>query len=857
MNTKHIPFSGKYINGKALEELYNFSENKFITKTSPGIGVTTSLLNYTKGNLIIISPLTPMIEKKFNNHNSYASHKQFFKCNGLPGQWSEVIEYLKHTKTDIQNLIINCTPDSICHLYDEDRKLFNQLCQMPIIIDEFDTVVHQSQLRKKCGRFLELMINKWKGSFTLTTATPNYSYLDVPKDKNIVFYSVGREINPLRELNYSTEFMDAYRFIFTELEKGNKVACFTNNLNVHKKEFSEWQKSMAGENLTLKLEYYDVETAKVSSESPFENSNVVIFSGKYFIGYDIEEDISVIIISEANHPAVRIGVNLAVQALHRCRGKVKNALYVNTGLNKLLNPTENQIIAIENRYEVDVNYFTNKANQYNNSWELLDNDPITPELYCNRSQLASDIFNKIYWYELHMPENLSKRFLDFKLKLTTYSSPEIELPNSKPIKFNKRIQNVSTDEIGKLKDRYDKTIQNLYYNNQGSHNTNRAMERITALLIRLIDNDVLSQKLQNPNLKAKDFYDFIDKFLQRNYPQEFLTRNYQRSLECLNQIEKLNFTNKPKIENSLIIHWYLFYAAYKVKKEDFPEDIKRYFFIRKIAADWNILSEFEDDIKQRHLKAFRKVRNVLKQIIGELENDEESKIKSIIKSGYENNEDNHFKKFNVKAIKKSISDSLFYFINPNIKIPIKNNREYNPLTRLPKIYRRLLPFDYLIIDVVSANAQFVDKIIGTKIYADVYSNISRKQNINRDSAKKMYNHILNKHNLKRSEAIDFYKDICGYDLVSSKRLANLTSQVEKGSFYKKMTLEENLIIELYQQQLEVNGIRIHDGIIIAPWDINNSLPLSVNGIRFNISHFSSNNSYQGDTSSINVNSSFL
>lgn len=858
MKTAEIPFEGKYINGKALEKLYDFTENKFLSKTSPGIGVTTALLNYTDGNLIIVSPLTPMILKKAENRKQYRSQTQFFKCNELKeNKWIKVSEYLYKTQKKDQNIIINTTPDSLSYLYENNEELFRRLSKFPIVIDEYDTVVVQSELRDQCGRFLELIFNKWKGTFTLTTATPNYSYLDVPKNLKISFYKVGRAERNKIQINYSNEYQDTFKFILSELEAGNKVACFTNNLNIHKREFSKLQKSLVGESLALKLEYYDVNTEEFSNGNPFSNADVVMFSGKYFIGYDIEDNISAVIISEAKNPATRIGVNLTIQALNRCRGEIKEILYVNTSLSSKLKPLEEHLTVAIKNFKRDVSYFSEKAFNYNYAWQIKDNEPITPELYCNRSKLAAQALNQINLFELHMPELLRKRFQEYNISLHEYTAPKIDLKPAKSVKFNERLLAVSSSNIEEMTVNYYKVKNTIRFKNQGSHNSNRAMERLTALLIKLINYDDLTLKLSNPQLKSNDLYNYLDRFLQVNYPLNYLSDNYKRSSESLRQMVKISKDNIIEIEEDLIRDWYLFFAAYRVKKTSFPKELNRYFLIREIPANWENLKEFQDDKKNRNNLAFRKVKKILETELGKLTEGETDKVKEIIKAGFSNPTDTEYTRYSKKSLKRNLINTLYYFINPNIKVPVHHNREYNPLTRFPKAYRRLLPFNYVLIDIISANAQFVDKLIGSTRAEKVYKNIIDKTGFDRGKAKKLFNHILNKHDIPHKDALEFYLDYCGYGQVESESLAKITSGVERGAFYKSMTSLERPIIELYQQEFNDNGIRIHDGLVLAPWDIDKPLPLSVNGIRFKASYFENDSTYEGQVIEEDIRTNFV
>ena len=80
---KVLELNEKYIdeNQKIKSEIQNFDDNKYIIKSRPGLGLTSSYLNYGNGNLIIICPSSPIVFKK--SLKRYKAHFNFFKCHQL------------------------------------------------------------------------------------------------------------------------------------------------------------------------------------------------------------------------------------------------------------------------------------------------------------------------------------------------------------------------------------------------------------------------------------------------------------------------------------------------------------------------------------------------------------------------------------------------------------------------------------------------------------------------------------------------------------------------------------------------------------------------------------------------------
>jgi len=159
----------------------------------------------------------------------------------------------------------------------------------------------------------------------------------------------------------------------------------------------------------------------------------------------------------------------------------------------------------------------------------------------------------------------------------------------------------------------------------------------------------------------------------------------------------------------------------------------------------------------------------------------------------------------------------------SFKISNSRNREYNPLTKTARAFRKYFAFELLEYDIKSANPTFVDLLIKTNLKNEVYSNLEKSLNITRTEAKILYNKYLNsgKYNsLKKQQ--DFFNS-CGYSTEKSIELSNLTNDKEN-SFYNRMTTIELEAIEMFVQVNKLNKyVRLHDAILLFKAPKNNEL----------------------------------
>ena len=174
-------------------------------------------------------------------------------------------------------------------------------------------------------------------------------------------------------------------------------------------------------------------------------------------------------------------------------------------------------------------------------------------------------------------------------------------------------------------------------------------------------------------------------------------------------------------------------------------------------------------------------------------------------------------KINKSYLYAQMINANLYVLSYNHKLftySESNGRVFNAFTSLNKIFRsNELAFGLTEIDVMSANAQFVDKIFKFDRWKGVYSNLMQEYEISRDEAKIKYNSTLNNHYLSVAKAKEVYLN-AGYSPDEANQLAEATANNGKGSFYKIMAQQEGLTMNAFIEANFRNDrqIRLHDGV---------------------------------------------
>lgn len=179
---------------------------------------------------------------------------------------------------------------------------------------------------------------------------------------------------------------------------------------------------------------------------------------------------------------------------------------------------------------------------------------------------------------------------------------------------------------------------------------------------------------------------------------------------------------------------------------------------------------------------------------------------------------------------------ILYMVCKEIDVPtnhfnatLKDFREYNPLTKCPRILRAETPFKVIECDIKSAFPSFLDILTGARIKDKVYSNLMKAKNITRSQAKILFNSILNSGKYKSKGEIKAFLLECGYTGTQADIITNLTNG--KIKFIVKMSeMEQNAITEFKQTNDLKNAVRLHDSVLFIDKGIKHFMLKSDNGI---------------------------
>lgn len=146
------------------------------------------------------------------------------------------------------------------------------------------------------------------------------------------------------------------------------------------------------------------------------------------------------------------------------------------------------------------------------------------------------------------------------------------------------------------------------------------------------------------------------------------------------------------------------------------------------------------------------------------------------------------------------------------KATLKDFREYNPLTKCPRILRAETPFKVIECDIKSAFPSFLDLQSGSRIKDEVYANLMERKNISRSDAKVLFNSNLNSGKYKTRKQIKSFLLECGYTDEQAQEVTNYTHGGEK--FIVHMSeLEEPAIQDFKEANTLETAVRLHDSVL--------------------------------------------
>jgi hypothetical protein len=834
----------------------DFTKNKLIIKGDTGIGGTTAVLNITDQTIIIISPLTGMIIGKENVQEPH----QLFRYQDSKDGWHHFENELRRGN----HVVLNTTPEQIIKIKKDNLDLYKMILKIPFFVDEFQ-VYSESEYRSSMSSFFDILFNEHKANVTLSTATPTYKNLDIPKHilDEMDIYKIEREVKRTKNVTISP-LNNYWNFIKANCEKGIKVVLFTNDINKIKNVLNEDNlgyktQLLVGDTLSVKTsgvktktykEYSNIVNAKID-----ETADVFILSTKYQIGFDLNFDASVGIIMDEFSKVDSYNVNQVNQAYGRVRGKVVDAQifyrcspYTNIDINKL----ENQIRLIDfekcylkkiQPHINDINHGLSypKSNLINslNDYGFTVNDEDTqgtvvttsvsfPIKYRNLiNQEDKDIY--IISKELEKVCNNIKgddpNFNGFgKKDLLLWATAYIA------------VETQSEYLLNATADRYDRLLTTaktfIDVNDLANPDKMSEMDKITKFRVSKNQMDIAIKNGALCQLKEDEATDFGLVFSYNWHDTYFKAKQIINSLYVIQMIESGQYSEATK----RIVH------GFSVASECILND-----YIKALSTESNqdVKALIEDDnrddldkLTKEYSKlligkrVFNNTNKAITKQLSKLKGYSQIEFNQILEKGEKikhalmacKHGIRNTVKMNTYSTAKQVERHKYYILSLlslscaghmfGFKTTSVDNRVFNTATKTTRQLRGYTPYELIQCDIKSAFASFLDTLVGSDIALQVYSNLEKKYTIERSEAKTWFNMMLNDNKRSAHEAKAFFK-ACGYTKEQVTKIIALTLK-EKGSFYKTMTkMEDNLIEEFkYINRLDYTAVRLHDAIII-------------------------------------------
>ena len=856
---------------EALRELLDTNKNKYVRKDVTGMGGTTAVLNDIRQSWLVVSPNIPMIKSKTNR--LYENQRVFFIYGKSKDKWKNVIDYVESHSNGIVK--INTTPDQVVIVKNHHPKLYEWLREQPVFVDEAHAYSADADYRKSFGVFMELVYKEWRATFTLSTATPIFRHLTLPEDIAIDFIGIKRDYQPKRILRYSQDLDDAFRFINEKVLEGILVCVFTNNPKIHMKQYKGLLTgNVVGESLRIKLQPMGKAKYDILDDSVFKENQVVFLSSANYAGTDIEYRCCILIINEGRHKATTVNVNNIVQAYGRGRKEIHDALLIN------IPPSKDYIAPTIGDVEAGINLYTSSLVFYENqpqSYRSADLKNFTPHGYVNRNNIAQPVLETVDKYQLYNPDVLVDTLAEYHFELQDYQQLHVHIDSLKfeTLSFGKRIENLLQLNADLLWSDYLTIKRCIRVAQVGSFNYELALQYLSSFIVKEWNLTPLIKDLSEIDVKPHRFYEdleglfrlftSLDKYCTRSWNEEKIESAQRRWPDFYKYITRdLSGDFNGADRDNLVREWFLLYKIHQLKNLKKKETINREQMTEMDEVNRE-LSLLEVPTNFAHFKPHiqaktHRVRDTINSILQTLKGldfipseDELFDIKEDVKEIYKEIDDaleeiegsDSKKKFtrpnsNSRSNnkKKLINTIGFLYCQDNYNVKETKNREYNPLTALPRKLRPFVPLIYVESDIVAANAQFTDRFLKCSNYKNLYERIAEVEGSTRHQAKHKYNKFLNNHLSRRNKSREFYNKVCSYIIADAWKLADNTGQVKEGTYYDKMVEYEQDLIGDYQDYLQCSSYRFHDAVVIPLWEAEKiSLPIHFNGYEFRLGYY--------------------
>lgn len=815
----------------------DFSRNKYIIKGSTGIGGTTSILEETNQNIIIISPLTGMIASKEQKNND---DHQFFIYGKSKHTWNNW-----HVASQERNCVVNTTPEQILELKKNRPDLYNKVIKCNFFIDEFD-IMAIADYRHSLRQFYQVIFNEIEGGLTISTATPVYKHLDIPASilARMDIFRIKRQEEAIKKLKVEP-LNNVYNFVKKERALGRKVILITNDFNRHKDfvmnpEFSAETQTLTGDKLYTKIAKarpHTLEEDEMNEGSILDpTKSIYILSKKYVIGYDIPFDASIGILADQLSKVDNIVINDIVQGYGRIRGKVLNGtlFYRSIGSSEDIFKLEREIRS------------TDKTDEYlENNQEKI----ITVLNHLTYSDLFEQEINK-YGFELEWnnePIAAENQSLAFTEKYTNLVTQDDYL-------LRKQLQFVYSNINGDDKDYsgFNKADLLLYATAYMAKRTDnqylidyepqryQRLLNIAKTFIDINDTDTVFDKISKNRisttttnadilngLKCNDSYSFASHY---STDDAFL-----KAVHIINHLYCIQLVEDDEIDETTLAVMRGFEIASEVVIIDFKKYLEKIYNkpYDELIIDRKILEEINTSIPSFTIRNMfnhtpRNIKNALtldglhthisqdifnqimkksEDIKASLKKNKNGLIATISSNTYslDKQKQNHGN-YILSLLSLMCAGHMWGF-----KTTKKDNRDFNTITKCTRQLRSYTPYHMYQADISSAFATFVDEMIGSNIADKVYVNIMNKNKVNRGEAKKMYNSSLNDASRNRHDLYQFFIS-CGYSKNQTNNLVDIV-KFDKGSFYRSMTIKEEQAIQTFKDINKLPSyIRCHDAV---------------------------------------------
>jgi len=847
MQNSTIPFNGSYLTGEALERSQDFTTNTLDVKSSTGIGATTSILNIIEHDVLAVFPLSGVIQAKENKTHLFKSTRQYFIYHNSHDRWQDVIDYFDIYGDASTNLIICTTAEQILYIREKQPILYKRLTNTRTFVDEVH--LFTQEWRDSLATFINLLTTEWKASFKFSTATPTRHFKTIFGDSYDI-KQLKREFEKDKQIAITRNIQDAWSYVFSEMNQNRKVVIFTNDLNHHTKEFMELSRiNLTGEGLKLKLSAFGkgLDHFKDKIDTRFLNTFPLIFcSSKYLTGYDIEPDTdtSILILTNNKSESTSYSVEDIIQAYGRVRCNLVNALLC---IQKTMQPptmmeVESIKVTSEATYLLaqEQQKFIPKDDKFfkKNYKKLpLDKNGNASKLIAYSNYLDAESEYILYNEIESFLNSYGFKIIDLDLSILTpedkFYIKEIQKDKKlilKSIGINRKIDNIIKGQEGQ---NLFKTIMKVAENpktkkNRDGYNQELILMYCIAYFREYLPPELFKMIPYNKQTRIKGLCTEINNYLNTNFHDEnirdkididnyYLNKRLNKDYECK--------ANPKDIWEIIRVFRYCYHHLnlnYKHLKPDSKKTIDLFYWVNYYKIK---------NLEAAHIRA--KVMDRMKDLT---DKDIIRMNKNIDGNGYTLTDDKvKFQKIYLEQIK----EANMYLMSRNQNIFVssyRDGREYNPLTNISTVFRENLLYNYTSVDVVSANAQFTDVIIGSNVGLNVYQNLMDRFNITRSDAKVKYNATLNNNKKTENQAMNLYMN-CGYDFKQASHLATLTAGSLKGSYFRMMANAEDRIINSYKKEYfkGIKCYRLHDSLIMEQKPYN--LPLEHDGVKFSLDTF--------------------